>query len=885
MPAVLRFLAIATLVLLAPASIQAQARFDQAVLEALPFRNLGPFRTGAWVTDFAVPAGPSRAHQHTFYVGTRNGGVWKTENHGTTFEAIFDGVGPQTIGAVAVAPSNEEHVWVGTGEAYVARYTYSGDGVYRSTDGGETWRHMGLEETHHIVRILVHPTNPDIVYVAAMGHLHGPNPERGVFRTDDGGRTWQKVLYIDERIGVIDLAMAPGQPDVLYAATYEKERFPWHLEVGGPGSGIHKTTNGGRSWTRLTGGLPDGNIGRIGLDVFHANPDILYAVFENANPREGGRGMRVSGGRGEVYRSDDAGATWRMTHGPEVNVGGKAPYSFNMLRIDPRNADRVYVTSDAMLITLDGGRTWSNQGLFRRMFGDIRTLWIDPLDPERIFVGSDGGVNITYDAGQTVDYIPNLPIGEVYAVAVDMEDPYHLYAGLQDHESWKGPINGFSGLVSGIESWVTVGTGDGMYQAADPSDSRWVYNTLQFGGHVRVDQRMGTMTRIQPPRPPEGQPAHRYTWTTPIVLSPHDPATVYTAAQMVIRSRDRGDTWQEISPDLTTDDATKINGAGNIQYCTITTVAESPLTRGEIWAGTDDGRVQVTRDDGGTWTDVTATLARAGAPTGYWVTRVVPSSHAAGRAYVTITGFQRDDFRVFVYRTDDHGGTWRSVAGDLDAAGANVVVEDAKNPSLLFLGTDHGLFVSIDEGGRWVPWTGEMPRLLPVRDLIVHPRENDLVVGTHGRGLFVTDVTPLQEMSETVLAKDAHLFAIEPKGQRVESGWGNFRLFGFRHVITPNEPNGMVIHYYQRDAAGGAVTLRITNAAGAEVRTFQQPARAGLNRVVWDLRAGGSGGRGGGRGGGGSTVEPGDYVVTLEVAGQRMTQRAVVKPPVVLPRG
>lgn len=865
----------AAAVLLQPAPGHAQ-RFNEALLDAFEFRNLGPFRTGAWITDFAVPVSPAREHLRTFWVGTRNGGVWKTVNNGTTFEPVFDNAGPLTIGAVAVAPTDPDVVWVGTGESYLARYTYAGNGVYLSEDGGTTWRHMGLEETHHISRIVIHPEDPHIVYVAAMGHLHGPNPERGVFRTADFGRTWEKVLG-DDRVGVIDLVMAPGQPDVLYAATYEKERFPWHYEVGGPGSGIWKSTDAGGTWTRLAGGLPEGRIGRIGIDVYRADPRILYAVIENANPLPGARpgAMRVSGGRGEVYRSDDGGETWRMTHDPDVNVGGKAPYSFNILRIDPSNDQRVYVTSDALLITEDGGRTWSDRRspLFRRMFGDVRTLWIDPDDPQRIFVGSDGGVNITYDGGRTVDFLPNLPIGEIYATAVDMEDPYNIYVGLQDHESWRGPVNGFSGLVGGIESWVTVGTGDGMYQAVDPVDSRWVYNTLQFGGHVRVDQQQATITRIQPPRRPQDEPRHRYTWTTPIVLSPHDPAVLYTAAQVVMRSPDRGDTWHEISPDLTTDDPAKINGAGNIQYCTITTVAESPVERGVIWAGTDDGRVHVTRDDGATWTDLTDRLVAAGAPPDYWVTRVVPSPRDAGTAFVTITGFHRDDFRPFVFRTDDHGASWRSIAANLPDASANVIAQDRRNPSLLVLGTDDGLFVTIDGGAHWVRMKSNMP-VLPVRDVIIHPRENDLIVGTHGRGAFVTDITPLQQLSEEVLARDVHLFSPEPKALRIESGWGNYRFFGHRHITTPNEPNGVLLDYYRREASDTPVTLRIQDAAGSVVRTLEQSGGRGIQRVVWNLRDDGN-----------RPVEPGEYTVTLEAGGTRQSRTVVVRPPVVLPRG
>jgi len=506
------------------------------------------------------------------------------------------------------------------------------------------------------------------------------------------------------------------------------------------------------------------------------------------------------------------------------------------------------------------------------MFGDLRALWIDPQDPQRIFVGSDGGVNITYDGGQTVDFLPNLPIGEIYSLTVDMEDPYNLYLGLQDHESWRGPINGFSGLVSGIEDWVTVGIGDGMYQAVDYEDSRWVYNTLQHGGHVRTDQVLATMTRIEPPGRPEGEPAHRYTWTTPIVLSPHDPAVVYAAAQVVMRSPDRGDSWEEISPDLTTDNPDKIDGAGNIQYCTITTLAESEVQRGILWAGTDDGRVYVTRDDGTTWTDLTAALETGGAPHEYWVTRVVPSHHSPGTAFVTITGFHRDDFRPFVYRTDDFGASWRSIASNLTKASANVLTEDRKNPHLLFLGTDHGLFVTSDGGERWVPFQNNMP-VVPVRDIVIHPRENDLVVGTHGRGAFVTDITPLQELTEEVLAQDLYLFTPEPKGLRVESGFGNFRFFGYRHITTQNEPNGVFIDIYRRDTAGGSLTLSITDAGGALVQTLQVPAGAGLQRVVWDLRDDQS-----------RVVEPGGYTVTLDTAGISQSRTAVVKASVVVPR-
>jgi photosystem II stability/assembly factor-like uncharacterized protein len=871
------------------------------VLDAFEFRNLGPFRAGAWITDFAVPATPEGAHRYTFYVGTRNGGVWKTENAGTSFAPIFDAQDQQSIGAVAVAPSDPDIVWVGTGESYVARYSYSGDGIYRSTDGGATWRHMGLRASQHIARIVIHPRDPGTVFVASMGPLHTRNEARGVFRTRDGGETWERVLFIDDQVGVIDMVMDPTNPDVLYAATYDKERTAWRLDQGGPGSGIWKTVDGGTTWSRLEGGLPAGEIGRIGIDVFRGDPDILYAVVENLNPRPEGlpQPNPVGGGMGEVYRSDDGGATWRMTHDPRINVGGKAPYSFNWLRIDPEDADRVWVTSVWLAHTRDGGRTWADldtggRELFRRMFGDIRALWVDPEDPDRLLVGSDGGVYATYDGGRTVRHLSNMPLGEIYALAVDMDDPYHVHAGLQDHESWRAPINGFAGAI-GVENWVTVGTGDGMYNAVDPTDSRWVYNTQQFGGHYRQDLIAGERTNIAP-RAPDGASRYRYTWTTPLVLSPHDPSTLITAAHVVLRSRDRGDTWQEISPDLTTgalpDAASRerctLDGAadGNVWYCTITTVAESPHTRGVLWAATDDGRIHVTRDDGASWTDATAAITAAGAPDGYWYTRVTPSQHAAGTAYATITGFHRDDFRPFVFRTDDFGATWRSLSASLpENAPANVLVEDHRNADLLFLGTDRGLFASMDGGARWTMFRASMP-IVPVRDLVIHPRENDLVVGTHGRAIYVADITPLQQLTREVLAGPLHLFAPEPKGLRVESAWGNYALDGDHALVTPNEPNGMLIWYWLREAPSAPVAIRITDAAGALVATLQQPPAAGLQHVVWNLRHAPQGGGRGGRGGGGGSapVPPGEYTITILAGEQEQTRHAIVEPSVALPR-
>lgn len=884
-----------------PADSMAQApALDEQLLEAFTFRNVGPFRMGARTSDIAVPSSPAKDHLYTFYVATWSGGLWKTTNNGTTFEPVFDGQSKLTIGDVTIAPSNPDIVWVGTGDAFTSRSSYAGDGVYRSTDAGETWQNMGLRDTHHIARIVIHPTNPDIVYVAAMGHLYSENEERGVFRTMDGGRTWEKVLYVNERVGVIDLVLNPRDPTILYAATYDKKRLPWQLINGGPDTGIYRSSDSGTTWTRLRGGLPEGRIGRIGLDIYPRNPDIVYAVIENANPRTGapaGRGGGPGGAvptiGGEVYRTDDGGQLWIKMNADDDNVSDKGPYYFSQIRVDPNDDQKIFVTGVSLGNSTDAGRTWNDitwppRRLFAGIFGDVRTLWIDPENSDRMILGSDGGIYMSYDGGVTSDHYANLPLGEVYAVAVDMEEPYNIYAGLQDHENWKGPSTGAAGEVTTYD-WVAVGNGDGMFTMPDPKDSRWLYTTQQYGGHYRVDQVLGIRTSIRPPNR-TGQPPYRFIWATPIHISPHDSQVLYTGGQVLLRSRDRGNSWAEISPDLSTNDTANIFPSseggvpGGIPWFAMSSIAESPVMAGVIWAGTSDGRVHVTRDGGASWTDMTGRIEAAGGRREAYVSRVRASSHAAGRAYVAKRGYKFDDFRPFLFRTDDFGGTWRSIASNLPNEPINVIWEDEKNPDLLFVGNDTGVFVSIDGGGRWVKMNNNMPNV-PVHDLLVHPRDNDLVVGSYGRGLWITDVSALQQLTPAVLASDIHLFEIEPTVQRMPRSFGaNDYFFASRHVITPNE-NGMAIRYYLRQPLTDSAHIVITDAQGAEVARLDGRTEAGINTVVWNMRpqrggrGGGGGGRGGGRGGGNPVsqlVPLGDYTVTLEVAGRTFTTAASI---------
>src|SRR5688572_22890945 len=753
---------------------QTGQEFNSKLLEAFSYRNLGPFRMGARTSDIAVPAAPAKDRLYTFYVGFWTGGVWKTTNNGTTFTPIFDSQNKLAIGDIALAPSNPDIVWVGTGDAFTSRSSYAGDGIYKSIDAGKTWKNMGLHDSHHIARIVVHPTNPDIVYVAVMGHLYSQNAERGVYRTINGGTTWEKVLYLNPRIGVIDLVLNPTNPDVLYAAAYDQQRLPWQMINGGPESAIYKTTNGGRNWSKLSGGLPTGRIGRIGLDIYAKNPEIVYAVIENDNPRTtpvtparaggpggrgGGAGDRVVTIGGEVYRTENGGQTWSKTHGEEHNASPKGPYYFSQIRVDPSNDQILIVTGEPFLKSTDGGKTWGTR-IFPRMFGDFRTLWIDPENSNRIIIGSDGGIAISYDGGATSDHFANIPVQEIYAIGVDMEDPYNIYLGSQDHEHWRGPSNAALGRVT-QHDWLAVGDNDGIFTQVDPTDSRWLYTTRQYGGQTRVDQKLGYETNIMPVRP-AGLPPYRFLWGTPIHISPHNSSVIYAGAQMLLRSTNRGDAWSEISPDLSTNDTTRImreseaGVPGGIPWFAISSISESPVTKGVIWAGTSDGKLQMTRNDGGNWTDMTAKLTALGAPADRYVTRVRASHHVAGRAYVAKSGYKYDDFKPYLFKTEDFGATWTSISSNLPNEPINVVYEDHRNPNLLFVGNDHGAYVSIDRGVRWVKMNNNMPNIA-IHDLLVHPRENDLILGSYGRGLWVTNIAPLQELSPAVLNADVHL--------------------------------------------------------------------------------------------------------------------------------
>lgn len=872
-------LAFLQIVLAMSLSVNAQnGRRNQAEQFGFEFRNLGAFRVSAWIGEIAIPLNPGDKHKNTFYVAPRAGGVWKTVNKGTTFECITDELGTTYIGDVEVAPSNPEILWVGTGEDFSARSSYYGNGIWKSSDAGLNWQNMGLENSHHIAEIIIHPADPDIVWVAVMGRLYSENPERGVYKTTDGGRNWDKVLFIDEATGVIDIEINPHNPDILYACSYYKVRLPWTLEPGGERSRIYKTTDGGTSWKVLSGGgLPDGSLGRIGIDLQYTNPDLVVAVIQNLNIKEGVDPLapvpfdeftdhsfdKLIGG--EAYGSFDAGQTWEKLNDPEkIDVSGKAAYSFNKIAVDPVDPDKIFIIGAGMSYTLDGGKTWP-QGRkadrFRTNFGDNRTIWIDPRDGDHMFLGSDGGIYETWDGGKSMMHYHNLPLGEIYMLEVDNEEPYNIYIGLQDHEVWKGPSNSWSGQI-GIEDWVIVGMWDGMYCKVDPEDNRWLYFTSQFGAHHRVDQSIGERVAISPV-PPEGADPYRYTWNTPLVLSPHNSKTLYTGGQMLLRSEDRGDTWKEISPDLTYNDKVKIAGTGHVMYCTIVSIDESPKEKGLIWVGTDDGRIHMTRDGGKNWKEFTGALEKLGMPHERWTARVVASKHKGGRAYIAKNGYRNDDPSPYIYITDDYGKSWKDISSNLPDYAVNVIFEDHKNPDLLFAGNDIGVYYSINRGESWTRLKENLPPVV-VRDLLVHEREGDLIVGTYGRGAWITDITPLQQLTEDVIKSDFYLFDIEAKPQMnfsQQANWGNYNIMGSNQLRTSNEANGLEIWYRFNTCPDQMATISIYDESGKEVFKREIPVEKGIKKIYWNtMRA-----------------EPGEYKVSLSYKGVSKSKTATVK--------
>lgn len=858
-----------------------------SLINAIEFRNIGPVVQSGRVVDLDVnPAKPSE-----FYVAYASGGLWKTTNNGMSFSPLFDNEAVMTIGDIAV-DWKRNTIWLGTGEVNSSRSSYAGVGMYKSTDGGRNWSFIGLPESHHIGRIVLHPANPDIAWVAVLGHLYSPNAERGVYKTTDGGKNWQKTLYVDENTGAVDMVIDPSNANILYAATWTRDRKAWDFVEAGAGSGIYKSTDGGKTWKLLSGsksGFPaDEGTGRIGLDIAKGKngKTVLYAALDNYNrrPEEPAdeevltnaslkkmsredfneikdyllddylrsnsfpRKFRAATIKKmiqnneltiedlvaytedansllfdtpviglEIYRSDDEGRSWSKTHDKFIDfVYNSYGYYFGQIRINPADVNKIYVLGVPVISSSDGGKTFKSIG-GPNVHADHHALWINPQDAQHLILGNDGGVNISYDDGTNWNNCNTPPVGQFYAIAVDMAEPYNVYGGLQDNGVWVGPSNyrtSAGWLSSGQYPYKEILGGDGMQVAVDTRDNNTVYTGFQFGNYFRIDMQSGQRQSITP-KHELGERPLRWNWQAPIHLSTHNQDILYMGSNKVHRSLNKGTDFEEISDDLT-------NGGkkGDVAFGTLSTIHESPLRFGLLYAGSDDGLVHVSRDGGFNWEKI-----NKGLPENLWVSRVQASAYAEGRVYLVLNGYRWDDFTPYLYVSEDYGQNWQPIGRDLPAEPLNVVKEDPKNENILYVGTDHGLYVSLDRGQSFVFMDNNLPAVA-IHDVVVHPRNNELIVGTHGRSLFVADVSQLQQMDNTLLAKELHVFDFS--APRFSPRWGRTAFFG---TSTPQ----MTIPVFVAQDGKVAVKVSTTGDAPLLLQSFEADANEGLNYLSYDL--------------------------------------------------
>jgi photosystem II stability/assembly factor-like uncharacterized protein len=892
-------------------AMQAESPF-----RALEWRSVGPYFMGGRICDIAGWA----SDPHRILVAAASGGLWLTENRGTTWTPLFENQPAVGFGDIAVSEKDNNLIWAGTGEENSSRSSYAGTGVYKSTDGGKSWTHMGLADTQHIGEVLIHPENTDIVYVAAIGRLYTENEERGVFKTTDGGKTWEKILYVSPRTGVIDLAMHPKNPEILLAAAWERDRKAWHFTGSGEESAIFKTTDGGKTWRKVVEGFPQGeHVGRIGLRFGRSNPDVVYAFHDNQAPRPAARRpgegraadltaeslktmeveaflkiedarleslLRSSGAPrvftakavkeavrngeitlpdladiligganaalfaaqvkgAEVYRSDDGGESWKRTHEEDLPAGIVHTYGyyFGKMAVDPKDENTIYILGVPAMKSTDGGRTFKEipdvggsygTGLFD-VHPDHHALWIDPNDPDVLWLGNDGGLNVSYDAGRTFQKINNIPLAQCYTVAFDMQTPYNIYTGLQDNGVNRGPGDFVFGRRD--KQWRMILGGDGAFVQPDLQDPDTVYAAFQFGSIFRLNLAEEGRGRSIRPDLKTVQPPYRFNWLTPFMISRHNPYTLILGANKILKSVDRGDNWIEISPDLTD----RKNIDGNVPFATITALDESPLTPEVIYAGTDDGNVWVTKNMGKSWDSIIEGLPKK------WVTRIEASRFAPERVYLSMIGYREDDFRTYVFSSEDYGATWTSIKGNLPEEGVNVIREDLENENVLYLGTDLTAYVSLDRGRTWHSLRCNLP-VQAVYDMRIHPREKDLIIGTHGRGVFVMSVEKIQKLTSEVLKKEAHLYPIQET--RIVP-----QYFG--------APGGARIEFWA--SAAGPATIMVKDQAGALVKSLNIQAVKGMNILEWDLIPEGSK----------APVKPGEYAVELRVG--KTVERGALK--------
>jgi len=873
--------------------------------KSLEFREIGPATMGGRIDDFAVV----ESNPNIVFVGTASGGIWKTTNNGTTWKPVFDMESVSTIGDLAIAPSDPGVVWAGTGEPNNRQSSSWGVGVYKSLDGGETWKKMGLDATKHIGRIVIHPRNPDVVYVAALGHLWGPNPDRGVYKTSDGGNHWTQVLKINDDTGVSDIAMDPESPDTLYAAAYERRRTPFGFNGGGPDSAIYKTTDGGATWKKLTKGLPyenGGDTGRIGLDIYRKDSNIVYAVVQHQ--------------KGGIYRSEDKVETWK-----KLSDTDPRPSYYSQVRIDPNNDLRIWVLGAPMYHSEDGGKTFTTQRI-HGIHGDYHALWVDPADSNHMLAGTDGGIHWSYDAGKNWDFLNTIAIGQFYEIGLDNENPYHICGGLQDNGSWCGPSQTLTRDGIANEDWQVIHGGDGFYAAIDNAEPWIVYTESQDGHLARRDLRTGQQRSIEP-EAKYGEPHYRFQWNSPVMVSAHEPTTVYYGGNYLFKSTDRGDNWTRLGGDLTTgadrnklqifgktpDKNTLSRHDGVQDYPTITTISESPVNANVLWVGTDDGNVQVTRDGGKTWKNVVSKVP--GVPKGTYVSRVTASKTGEGAAFLALDGHRGDDYGVYLFATNDYGESWKAIRNGIpvSAGSVHVVREHPRNTNLIFAGTEFGLWVSWDRGANWTALKNNFPTV-PVDDIQIQARENDLVLATHGRSIWILDdLTPIEKMDANVAGLALTFFP-----PRTATTWSirNRRWSaGQKMFMAKNPPYGALLSYYLKEAVPpeapkkeskgkadadeeksksdsgekkeGKVKITVLDKDGKVVREFNGPGSAGVNRTNWDLRWNPPAeptpeqqeaiAAGFGQGPRGPLVEPGEYTLKIKAGEQEATQKVVAE--------
>lgn len=816
----------------------AHAQFDSTFFSGMKARSIGPAGMSGRIASIdAVKDDPN-----VIYVGTATGGVWKSTNNGVSWIPIFDEQNSSSIGDVAICPSNPNIVWVGTGESNVRNSAGVGRGVFKSLDAGKTWTRIGLDKTEKISSIVLHPTDPDIAYVAALGTTWGENPERGVFKTSDGGKSWQKILYVDEKTGAAEMIMDPNNPNKLIVNMWEHRRWPWFFKSGGPGSGLYITTDGGEKWKKLgvKDGMPEGEIGRCGIAFGTNKSNVVYALVEAK--------------RSVLLRSDDGGFKWKTVN-KETNVSPR-PFYFGQLFVNPKNENIVYRLEFVLSVSEDGGKSFGTLAPWTQIHPDYHAMWIHP-NGEFMIAGNDGGVAMSYDRGKSWKFVQNLPLAQFYHISFDNEFPYHIYGGLQDNGSWKGPSDSFKKDGIYNHEWEMVGFGDGFATVPDPENTQSGYGMSQAGYLYYYNAPLGFRKDI---RPTEGDVKNRYNWNAGFALDPFDSKTIYYGSQFLHKSITKGNYWEIISPDLTTGDSVKLkqsqsggltqDASGAENHCTILTIAPSGVKQGVIWAGTDDGNVQVTQDGGKTWTNTIAALRnnKSAPPTATWCPHIEASKFDAATAYAVFDDHRRSNWKTYIFVTRDFGKTWESLSTPEVDGYVHVIEQDPVNKDLLFAGTEFGLYLSFNGGKNWQKWTAGFPTV-PVLDLAVHPRDNDLIIGTHGRGIYILDdITPLRKLSRETAGTKFQLFDVLPGYQYHTQYWaGPFTSSGDAMYRGKQREYGAILTYLVNPPDSVRAMedtpkenkLKIEILDGDKViRVIKGLARKGLNRIAWDLSRG-----------------------------------------------